>query len=191
VGSALRTLRKGEVVALFEAKPQMVTLLVGLGWQPRRGRDVDVDVSAFLLGNGGAVLSDQHFVFYNNPVSPDGSVRLLGDSRAGEELADDEVVEVRLLEVPPQVTRIRFAVSVYGATPTGRSVADLKSAYLRLLEQSTRDEIARYDIGERIDHPALVVAEMYRFAGRWKVKALSQGVKGGLAGLAGSLGVNV
>ena len=44
----------------------------GLGWDLRKtdGADFDLDASAFLLNADGQVLSNQHFIYYNNPIDP-------------------------------------------------------------------------------------------------------------------------
>ncbi len=183
------TLARGDVFSLFEQRPETIRVLVAFGWQPRPGARPDVDVSAFLLGVGAQVLSDQHFVFYNNPVSPDGSVRLLGDARPESTRGDTEAVSVALLEVPPQVMRIRFAVSVY--EPAGLSLADLRGTYLRLLDADGGAEIARYEASELPERPAAVLGELYRFAGRWKFHALEDASKDGVHGIAAGFGVNV
>ncbi|MCP2937866.1 TerD family protein, partial [Salmonella enterica subsp. enterica serovar Typhimurium] len=42
---------------------------VGLGWDSNAsntGAAYDVDASVFILGENGKLLSDQHFIFYNN-----------------------------------------------------------------------------------------------------------------------------
>ncbi|MEV7027583.1 restriction endonuclease, partial [Kitasatospora sp. NPDC093558] len=46
-------------------------------WRSRTagGDAVELDVTAFVCA-GGRVLSDEHFVFFNNPQDPDGAVRL-------------------------------------------------------------------------------------------------------------------
>ena len=43
-------------------------ITVGLGWDPNEtgGEDFDLDASAFLLGGNGKLITDDHFVFYNN-----------------------------------------------------------------------------------------------------------------------------
>ena len=58
---------------------------VGLGWDPNEGTgyDFDLDASAFMLGKNGKCPKDEYFVFYNNQVSPDGSVASSGDDQTG------------------------------------------------------------------------------------------------------------
>lgn len=65
------SLVKGGNVSLTKEAPSMNVALVGLGWDARvtDGQAFDLDASVFLVGENGKVLSDSHFVFYNNTTS--------------------------------------------------------------------------------------------------------------------------
>src|SRR6478752_3948954 len=68
------SLSKGGNVSLTKEAPNLTAVIVGLGWDARTttGSDFDLDASALLTSEQGKVLSDQHFVFFNNLRSPDG-----------------------------------------------------------------------------------------------------------------------
>lgn len=57
----------------------------------------------FAVGDDGKVLSDQHFIFFNNKTSPDGAVEHRGDNRTGEGDGDDESVKIDLTKVSADV----------------------------------------------------------------------------------------
>ncbi len=88
------SLAKGGNVSLSKEAPGLTAVLVGLGWDVRTttGADYDLDASALLCDESGKVLSNGHFVFYNNLKSPDGSVEHTGDNLTGEGEGDDEIV---------------------------------------------------------------------------------------------------
>ncbi|MFF9561603.1 TerD family protein, partial [Streptomyces albus] len=111
------TLAKGGNVSLSKAAPNLTKVAVGLGWDARStsGADFDLDASALVTGPERKVLSDLHFVFYNNLRSPDGSIEHTGDNLTGEGDGDDEVINVDLPAVPPNVTNIFFPVSIHDA----------------------------------------------------------------------------
>jgi tellurium resistance protein TerD len=92
------TLAKGVNVSLSKEAPGLPAVTVGLGWNVRTttGADHDLDASALLCSDAGKVLSDLHFVFYNNLTSPDGSVQHTGDNLTGEGEGDDESINVDL-----------------------------------------------------------------------------------------------
>ncbi len=98
------SLTKGGNVSLTKEAPNLTAVAVGLGWDVRTttGTDFDLDASAIATGADKKVVSDQHFVFFNNLKSPDGSIEHAGDNRTGEGEGDDEVINVDLAAVPRQ-----------------------------------------------------------------------------------------
>ncbi len=68
------SLVKGGNVSLTKQAPGLTNVVVGLGWDARTtdGQPFDLDASAIACGADGKVLSNSHFVFFNNLKSPDG-----------------------------------------------------------------------------------------------------------------------
>ncbi|MFE3323446.1 TerD family protein [Streptomyces sp. NPDC059176] len=188
------SLAKGGNVSLSKEAPGLSAVIVGLGWDVRTtsGADFDLDASALLLGESGKVPSDQHFVFYNNLKSPDGSVEHTGDNLTGEGEGDDESLTVDLAAVPTDVTRIVFPVSIHDAHGRGQSFGQVRNAFIRIVNQAGGDELARYDLSEDAStETAMVFGELYRNGAEWKFRAIGQGYASGLAGIASDFGVNV
>ncbi|MZG03084.1 TerD family protein, partial [Streptomyces sp. SID7982] len=127
------SLAKGGNVSLSKEAPGLTAVLVGLGWDVRTttGSDYDLDASALLCDEAGKVLSNEHFVFYNNLKSPDGSVEHTGDNLTGEGEGDDEIVKVDLASVPATVAKIVFPVSIHDAESRGQSFGQVRNAYIR------------------------------------------------------------
>src|SRR3546814_10689228 len=90
------SLSKGTNVSLTKEAPNVSAVTVGLGWDVRLtdGAAFDLDASAFVLGADDKVLSDAHFIFYNNKATPDGAVVYGGDNRTGDGAGDDETIKV-------------------------------------------------------------------------------------------------
>ena len=188
------TLAKGGNVSLSKEAPNLTAVLVGLGWDARTtsGQDFDLDASALLVGTSGKVLSDAHFVFYNNLVSPDGTVEHTGDNRTGEGEGDDESVKLNLAAMAADVDRIVFAVSIHEAEARRQSFGQVRNAFMRIVNQADGQEIARYDLTEDASvETAMVFGEVYRYNQEWKFRAIGQGYASGLAGIARDFGVNV
>ncbi|GGU77061.1 chemical-damaging agent resistance protein C [Streptomyces filipinensis] len=188
------SLSKGGNVSLTKEAPGLTAVLVGLGWDARTttGSDFDLDASALLLNNSGKVASDQHFVFFNNLKSPEGSVEHTGDNLTGEGEGDDEVIKVNLAGVPADIEKIVFPVSIYDAENRQQSFGQVRNAYIRVLNQAGGQEIARYDLSEDAStETAMVFGELYRHGTEWKFRAIGQGYASGLRGIAQDFGVNV
>ncbi|CAM5648330.1 Potassium-transporting ATPase ATP-binding subunit [Streptomyces californicus] len=131
--------------------PGLTAVTVGLGWDVRTttGADHDLDASALLCSDAGKVLSDSHFVFYNNLNSPDGSVRHTGDNLTGEGEGDDESVEGRPCDrSPPRWRRSCSSVSIHDAQSRGQSFGQVRNAFIRVVNRANGVELARYDLNE-------------------------------------------
>jgi tellurium resistance protein TerD len=188
------SLSKGGNVSLTKEAPGLTAALVGLGWDARTtsGAAFDLDASALLLNSAGKVLSDQHFVFFNNLTSPDGSVEHTGDNLTGEGEGDDESIKVDLSRVPADVEKIVFTVSIYDAESRQQSFGQVRNAFIRIVNQADGAEVTRYDLSEDAStETAMIFGEMYRNSGEWKFRAVGQGYTSGLAGIARDFGVNV
>jgi tellurium resistance protein TerD len=188
------TLAKGGNVSLAKVAPNLDEALVGLGWDVRTttGLDFDLDASALMLGTNGKVLSDGHFIFYNQLVSPDGTVRHTGDNRTGEGDGDDESIEIDLRSVPATVDKIVFAVSIHDAEARRQSFGQVVNAFIRLVNRIDGTEVVRYDLSEDAStETAMVFGEVYRYNGEWKFRAVGQGYASGLRGIAQDFGVDV
>jgi tellurium resistance protein TerD len=188
------SLSKGGNVSLTKQAPGLTAVLVGLGWDARTtsGADFDLDASALMVNTAGRILSDQHFIFFNNLTSPDGSVEHTGDNLTGEGDGDDEVIKVNLAAVPADVDKIVFTVSIYEADSRGQSFGQVRNAYIRVVNQADNAEITRYDLSEDAStETAMLFGELYRNSGEWKFRAVGQGYSTGLAGIARDFGVNV
>jgi tellurium resistance protein TerD len=188
------SLTKGGNVSLSKEAPGLTEVVVGLGWDVRSttGTDFDLDSSAILLNAEGKVLSDKHFVFFNNLTTPDGTLEHTGDNLTGEGSGDDEQIKVNLAGMAPEVDKIVFPVSIYDADSRSQSFGQVRNAFIRVVNQAGGSEIARYDLSEDAStETAMVFGELYRNGAEWKFRAVGQGYASGLTGIARDFGVNV
>jgi len=188
------SLSKGGNVSLTKEAPGLTAVLVGLGWDARTtsGNAFDLDASALMLTPDGKIVSDQHFVFFNNLTSPDGSVEHTGDNLTGEGDGDDEAIKINLAGVPADVDKVVVAVSIYDAEARSQSFGQVRNAFMRVVNQADNAEIARFDLTEDAStETAMIFGEIYRHGGDWKFRAVGQGYATGLAGIARDFGVNI
>ncbi|MDE0925233.1 MULTISPECIES: TerD family protein [Alphaproteobacteria] len=189
------SLVKGGNVSLSKEAPGLSSVTVGLGWDTRQtdGTAFDLDASAFVVGDNGKVLSDSHFVFFNNKASPDGSVVYGGDNRTGDGDGDDETIKVDFARLAADVKKVVIGVTIYEGAERRQNFGSVSNAYARVLNDADGKELARFDLSEDSStNSAMVFVELYRGPqGDIKVKAIGEGWESGLAGLAGSMGVNL
>ncbi len=188
------SLAKGGNVSLSKQAPNLMKVAVGLGWDVRgtTGADFDLDASAIACGTNGRVVSDKHFVFYNNLRSPEGTIEHTGDNLTGAGEGDDEVINVDLAAMPPVIANIFFPVSIYEAETRRQAFGQVRNAYIRVVDAVTGTELARFDLTEDAStETAMVFGELYRNGPEWKFRAIGQGYASGLGGIARDYGVNV
>jgi tellurium resistance protein TerD len=188
------SLQKGGNVSLSKEAPGLQGIRVGLGWDTRvtDGSAFDLDASVFILDAGGKVRSDSDFIFYNNKNGAAGAVTHMGDNTTGEGAGDDEVVEVKLVNLTAEISKLAFAVTIHEADSRRQNFGMVTNAYIRVVNEGNNTEIARYDLSEDAStETAMVFGELYRHGDEWKFKAIGQGFAGGLGPLAKSFGVNV
>jgi tellurium resistance protein TerD len=188
------SLSKGGNVSLTKQAPGLTAVTVGLGWDLRTttGADFDLDASALVLDGSGKILSDGHFVFFNNLRTPDGGVEHTGDNKTGVGEGDDEQINVNFGAMPATAERVAFAVSIYEADTRGQSFGQVRNAFIRVVNQGDGSEMARYDLSEDAStETAMVFGELYRNGAEWKFRAVGQGYASGLAGIATDFGVNL
>lgn len=186
-------LKKGQKVALSNpavGNVQLVNIQICLGWDILN-QACDLDASAFMLSSGNKVIGDDWFVFYGQTTSPDGSIRHSGDSQ-GQGTGDDEIIDINLQAVNPQVEKIAFVVTINEALERSLNFSMVANAYVRVVDKATGNEIVKFMLTDYYTNvTSMVVGEVYRHNGQWKFNAVGDGVDKDLAGLCEMYGVNV
>lgn len=189
------SLQKGQKVDLTKTNPGLTKVIVGLGWDTNKydgGFDFDLDAAAFILNESGKVRSDNDFIFYNNLKDSSGSVTHLGDNLTGAGDGDDEQIKIELNNVPADINKIDFTVTIHEAEQRRQNFGQVSNAFIRIFKEETGEELIRYDLGEDFSvETAVIVGELYRNGAEWKFNAVGSGFQGGLASLCHNFGINV
>lgn len=172
-------LQKGQRESLSSQK-----FSVGLGWDTNAfdsGVDFDLDASAFVLGANGKILSDAHFVFYNNTNAPNDSVIHSGDNLTGAGDGDDEVINIDLSHIEPTAQEICIVVTIHDAEQRKQNFGQVRGASIRLFDPASGSEMMKYDLDEDFSvETAVEFGRLYQKGGVWKFEAIGAGFKGGL-----------
>ncbi|MGN0879288.1 MAG: TerD family protein [Oligosphaeraceae bacterium] len=129
-------------------------LTVGLGWQVSPGGgaepDLDLDLSACLLSEGGRIPGERFFVFYNNLASPDGGCLLSEDGRTGAKAEDEDVerLSVDVTRLDARVTSLVLSVSIHDAGRLGQRFGQAWRSYVRLCDADSGEELCRFELSE-------------------------------------------
>ncbi|MCF3961991.1 restriction endonuclease, partial [Streptomyces fuscigenes] len=162
------------------ADPDANTL--GMVW----AGDVALDVCA-LLCRGTRVLGDDHFVFFNNHRTPDGSVAMVrpaGDDRAA--------IRVGFDRLPPGADRLVLVAAVDPVANPESDLSGFTEAGIRLRDAAGA-ELDRLEVSDgRPGETALVLGSFRRReGGDWDFVVGGKGYRGGLAELVEDFGVEV
>ncbi|MFF4533495.1 CAP domain-containing protein [Streptomyces sp. NPDC001407] len=132
------------------------------------------DLSALITDDTGKVTGDGDFVFYNQPSAP------------GARLHDGGLT-VEPARLRAGASRVTLVVSpATPGTPLGRLPAPALS-----VTDGGQGVLARFTPPRPTRETVLLLAEIYRRGGEWKLRALGQGYADGLAGIARDFGVDV
>lgn len=157
---------------------------IGLGWDTNSaatGTEFDLDASVFILGENKKLVSDEHFVFYNNLLSPDGGVEHTGDNLTGAGEGDDEQIKIELAKVDARTTEICVVVTIHEAANRRQNFGQVKNSFVRIFDTVTNAEILKYELEEDFSiETAVEFGRIYKREGKWKFEAVGVGMKGGL-----------
>jgi len=172
-------LRKGGNIRLTDyckggKLPETVTF--GLAWDVTNGKNIDLDASAICLDKG-LNLVDQ--VWFKQLRSQDSSIVHHGDEREGDEIGDDEKMDITLGQVNEFIHYIGIVINSY----SGQELDDVAGASCHLFDPQTNTDMATYAMTNTSDldkHTALVVACLYRGAapGEWNLCIMSEPAQG-------------
>jgi tellurium resistance protein TerD len=157
---------------------------VGLGWDTNSsstGTAFDLDASVFVMGDNKKVLSDSHFVFYNNPKTPDGAVEHTGDNLTGDGDGDDEQIQVNLSKIDANASEICIVVTIHDAESRKQNFGQVRNSYIRIFDSDSKTELLKYELEEDFSvETAIEFGRIYKRGADWKFEAVGTGMKGGL-----------
>lgn len=157
---------------------------IGLGWDTNSsstGSAFDLDASIFIMGDSKKLLSDEHFVFYNNLKSPDGAVEHTGDNLTGDGDGDDEQIMVDLSKISPQASEISIIVTIHEAANRRQNFGQVRNSFIRIFDTGSNTELLKYELDEDFSiETAVEFGRIYKRNNEWKFEAVGAGMKGGL-----------
>lgn len=133
----------------------------------------EIDVTALQIYADGRVRGDGDMCFYGQPVVSNGAMRLTLDGNPR--------FDVDLGQVPGDVEKIVFTATADG----GKTFEQLGDVSMKISAHSLQVP------GAGRTEAALILAEIYRRNGAWKIRNVGQGFNGGLAQLATHFGVEI
>lgn len=182
------SMTKGQRISLTkEGGGELTRVKMGLGWdaipkEKKKGllgklasmassSDIDLDASCVVLDESKQEIDA---VWFRNLRNSDGSIQHTGDNLTGEGEGDDESIIVELGKLPAQARSLVFVVTSYSS----QGFSEVANAFCRLVDETTGQEVARFDLGATGPHTAMVLATVARDGGGWKMTARGETGKG-------------
>lgn len=159
-----------------------------LGWDIKDTR-CDVDTSAFLLGADGKCPSDEWFIFYGQPKSPNNSV-IYSKNPNGDSSYKKAIIGVDLNKLDERIQKIPIVITINEALTQNLNFSMLNNTYLKIIDANTNKEIFTFILSEYYKEVAsMVIGELYRYKDTWKFNCIGNGVAKDLAGLCEMYGI--
>lgn len=180
-------LEKGQKISLNKQDgTQLSKIFLSAGWDMAKARasggffskilsvdqgNIDLDASLIMLDANKTIVDA---VYFGQLKSRDGSVQHSGDNLTGAGDGDDEMIHVNLTQISANVQSLVFTISSF----RGQSFENVENAFCRVVDTNTQEEIAKYNLSQRGNYTALIVAKLYRHNGQWKMGALGETCNG-------------
>src|SRR6478672_1399974 len=162
-------LLKGQNIVL---DPEISNVKMSVRWSSQ-SNSANVDLVALVVGENRLVRSDADMIFYNQTATSDGSVVHAGKVTGGGQGADDVSVDIAALA--EDVGALIVAASADAA------FGQLDELVWLVLTENG-DAAISFKVEGLTTERALVLGELYRRQGNWRLRAVGQGWDGGLAG---------
>lgn len=194
----MENIEAGGRINLSKAAPGLKRVRVGLGWKANSfdGSPFDLDASVFMCkadadGNP-RLISNAHFIFFNNKTSPDGAVVHAGDNRNGDVDGDDETIIVDLDKISVEATELSIVVTIHEALARKQNFGKVRDSYVKIYNDETGEILAKHSLEEdSSEAAALQFGSLYKLDGQWRFKAVGAGYKKGLDAFVGIYGGTV
>lgn len=166
-------------INLTKSAPALTKVKAVLWWKaPTLPKKYDLDVSAFILkatDNGPKLLSDEHFVFYNNETAVDKSVWKTPDQRGG----GSEEIFIDIAALSPDADEVSIVVTIHNAVEYKQHFGEVPEAGIKIINADTDEEIAFYDLDADFKNKTAVqIGSFFKQNNEFSFQAVGQGFEG-------------
>lgn len=180
-------LKKGQRISLTKEDPGLKQIMCGLGWDVAKksggffggNKQFDLDSSVLCLDTDKKLLDVKNIVYFGNLRHSSGAIAHQGDNLTGAGEGDDEVINIDLPLIPPNIAYLVFAINIYKCNQRQQDFSMVDNSFVRLVNRTTNEELARYNLsGSEYDGmTGMIMAEVYRHNEDWKMAAVGNGFK--------------
>ncbi len=182
-------LKKGSSISLEKQGKLLEKVCIGLNWGAiqkkvlfglvKTAHSVDLDGSVTLFDKDG---NDLDTVYYSKLRSNDGAINHSGDDVRGDAGGDDgidnEIIEINLTKVAPEVEQIVFYLNSYN----GQDFGDIPYSKIRIFEGNRHkvdDVFATFNLSADASfagNVSMVMGKLLRTRSNWKFEAIGDAI---------------
>lgn len=134
---------------------------------------ITLDIALFGLDNQAKLSNEDYMIFYNQPQSPCQSITLTQNDPS------QVIFDVNLATLPPSIERLVLTFTIDGS----QVMSQLPTIPVKLNQQAITVASFTLDGSLFNQEKAIMVLEVYKKDGIWRMSAVGQGFNGGLAAL--------
>jgi stress response protein SCP2 len=161
----MKAINKGQKISL-DKEIGLKNFSISLKWD---NNNYEIDSSALLLSQSGKMEKEENFVFYNNVSSPCNGVVL--DNNSGKNFKID------LNKISNDISRVLFILTL-----ENNNFGQVKNISANLLDSSNNNLLA-FNVEDMTKETAIIVVEIYKHNGEWKLQATGNGFNSGLSAI--------
>ena len=180
-------LTKGQRISLTKEDPSLKQIMCGLGWDvaPKSGgffggnKEFDLDSSVLCLNADKKLTDLKNLIYFGNLRHSSSAIAHQGDNLTGAGEGDDEIINIDLPLIPPDIAYLVFAINIYKCDRRRQDFSMVDNAFVRLVNRTNGKELARYNLSgaEYQGMTGMILAELYRHNDDWKMAAVGNGFK--------------
>lgn len=185
------SLKKGQRISLTKEAPNLQQLMCGLGWDVAQksgggifgglsgSKQFDLDSSVICLNADKKLTDVKNIIYFGNLRHSSSAIAHQGDNLTGAGEGDDEVINIDLPLIPPDIVHLVFAINIYKCSDRKQDFSMVHNAFVRLVDRANKKELARYDLSgnEYKGMTGMILAEVYHHKDEWKMAAVGNGFK--------------
>ena len=180
-------LKKGQRISLTKDNPGLKQIMCGLGWDvvAKSGgffggnKQFDLDSSVICLNEDKKLTDLKDLIYFGNLRHSSSAIAHQGDNLTGAGEGDDEIINIDLPLIPPNIAHLVFAINIYKCDQRKQDFGMVENAFVRLVDRANNKELARYNLSgsEYSGMTGMILAEVYRHNDDWKMAAVGNGFK--------------
>lgn len=172
-------IQKGQRLKLAEIVPEHTPFLLHADYD---GAGVTLDFACFGLDAAGMLSDDRYMTFFNQHATPCGGVALQEGATAS-----NAAFKIDLQRLPDTIERLVLTAAIDGQA----TMHDIPNGTVKIASQGKTAAQFSFAGSDFEQERAVMLVELYRKAGVWRISATAQGFNGGLDALVRHFGATV